>query len=244
MVKAVQLLLLAVTLSSLQAAAQTVSDEAEAEPGPVYQVEVLVFRHVDQSRNTAEISRLIEDVLDEQLARLTAADPALTASADVAANRPFWELANRDQRVMRNDAERLQRLPAYDLIGHFAWIQAADDITVAREVATIDLDPAADVSGTFKLYRKRYLHLAVDLMLGANAKGRQRGDSGNGGFNQLLPVKQANPAIVDSRRMRLERVVYFDQPEFGVLAIVKQLGFNESEWSPTAGQRSAELSGG
>jgi len=227
---------LAAMLVSLQASGQTADDEAEAEPGPVYQVEVLVFRNVDQSRTTAEISRLvepeIEDVLDQQLARLTVTEPGPELSPDNPTDGVFWELADRDQLVMGTDADRLERLPAYELIGHFAWLQAADDVAVARDITTTDLDQSADLSGKFKLYRKRYLHLAVDLTLGA-ARDALR-DGSRGGFGQLLPVQQANPAIVDSRRMRLGRTVYFDQPEFGVLARVEKMKFDESDWPRTA----------
>jgi len=236
---------LAALLIGTQAFGQTADDEPEAEPGPVYQVEVLVFRNIDQSRTTAEISRLvepeIEDVLDQQLARLTVADPPPSAAADTLPEQAFWELAKRDQLVMRADAERLQSLPAYELVGHFAWLQAADDVTVAREIITSDLDENADVSGSFKLFRKRYLHLAVDLTLGATNEALR--DGSRGGFGQLLPVQQASPAIVDSRRMRLGRTVYFDQPEFGVLARIEKMKFDESEWPRSAGLRSA-LPGG
>ncbi len=240
------LLWLAAFLISVPAAGQVADDDSEAEAGPVYQVEVLVFRNMDQSRTTAEISRLVEpeleDVLDQQLARLTVVDPALAPSGDETEELAFWEPAARDKLIMQADAERLRELPAYQLIGHFAWVQAADDVAVAREIATTDLDQMADLSGSFKLYRKRYLHLAVDLTLGSANDGAQ--DRSRGSFAQFLPVQQANPAIVDSRRMRLGRTVYFDQPEFGVLATIRQLDFDESEWARSATLRSAELPGG
>ncbi len=214
-------LLLNALLLTLPALAQQ-DPETEDEPQTLYQVEVLVFRHLDQSRNTAEISRLVEpeldDLLDQQLARLAApAEPDIVFS-DAASAESFWQPAATDRLIMRKDAERLGRLDAYQLVSHLAWVQAAEDVAVAEGIAANELDPNSELSGTVKLYRKRYLHLAVDLTLGDGAVGGR-----GGSMNQLLPVNRSLPAIIDSRRMRLGRTVYFDQPEFGVLATVSRL---------------------
>lgn len=195
----------------------------EEEPVDLYQVEVLVFRHVDQSRTTAEIPRLVEpeidDLLDQQLARLSADDAiAPHSSANDEPDEPFWQPAPAESLLMQKDAARLKKLDAYDLITHLAWIQPAEDVAVAKTIATAELDADPQLSGTVKLYRKRYLHLAVDLTLGKPAGG-----SDASGFSQFLPVARVQPAIMDSRRMRLGRTVYFDQPEFGVLATVSRL---------------------
>ncbi len=212
-------------LSALLLAAPALAQqdpEGEDEPQTRYQVEVLVFRHLDQSRNTAEISRLVEpelnDLLDQQLARLAAPAEPVIEFNDAATGETFWQPVATDKLVMRKDAERLERLDAYQLVSHLAWIQAAEDVAVAEGIAADELDPGSELSGTVKLYRKRYLHLAVDLTLGDSAIGRR-----GGAMSQLLPVNRVLPAIVDSRRMRLGRTVYFDQPEFGVLASVSRL---------------------
>ncbi len=214
--------LMASVLTLSQGLAQDDAASEDEEAPELFQVEVVVFRHADQTRNTPEISRLVEpeidELLDQQLARLNAPEPSELLLAEADPTESFWRPANADELIMTNDAERLQKLDAYELISHLAWIQPAADVAVAEAIATTELDPKPELSGTVKLYRKRYLHLAVDLTLGAAGSSAT-----GGGFSQFLPVDQVRPAIVDSRRMRLGRAVYFDQPEFGVLATVSRL---------------------
>jgi hypothetical protein len=199
------------------------AQEDPPESPPLYQVEVLVFTHLDQSSTSAEIPRLaepqIEDVLDQQLPQMDSDRAEPVSEPDDPATELFWSQAPEDELNMDADAARLQRLQAYDLLAHLAWVQAAEDVAVAEEVDAVELSAGAGISGTLKLYRKNYLHLALKLAL-----GKDNGDKRQTGlFEQLLPVKKASPSIIDSRRMRLGRTVYFDQPEFGVLATVYRL---------------------
>ena len=197
-------------------------DEAAPEPEPLYQVEVLVFRYVDQTRNTPEIPRLVEpeinDVLDQQLARLSVDPPPLSSVDELLQGLPetvpppFWSPADPAAGSLIRDAATLRRLGAYEVLGHLAWVQPAEDVSVAEAIEVTELG-SMGFDGSVKLYRKRYLHLAVDLEL-------EPGDSMS--FD-LLPGNEARPAIVDSRRMRLGRTIYFDQPQFGVLATVNRL---------------------
>lgn len=212
-----------VLLTGLLTAAPMAAQDVTGDTTDLYQVEVLLFRHLDQSRNTAEIPRLaepeIEDVLDQQLARLAGSQqPANPKTFSDKTNKAprFWQAVAPENLRLQTDASRLRNLQAYELITHLAWIQPAADVAVAEAVAVTDLDTSAPLSGTLKLYSKRYVHLAVDIQLDG-------ADSNAGGFSQLLPVNQAGPAIVDSRRMRLGRTVYFDHPRFGILATVNKL---------------------
>jgi len=224
---------------SLATIAQEDAQENAPEPPPLYQVEVLVFKHLDQSRTSEEIPRLaepqIEDVLDEQLAQMgeltgneleipsdisdEISDEISGEGSDEAEPALFWSAAPEGELNMDGDAARLQKLQAYDVLAHLAWVQPAHDVTIAEEIEVAELGAWAGINGTLKLYRKKYLHLAVNLDLGDANREQSAGER----TAQLLPVNQTHPSIADSRRMRLGRTVYFDQPKFGVLATVYKI---------------------
>ncbi|MBT8421674.1 MAG: hypothetical protein HKN56_07220 [Gammaproteobacteria bacterium] len=171
----------------------------------LFQVEVIVFRHADQSGTTREIQRSVEpqiaDVLDQQLPRLGSGDrkPADSTSASVR-----WRPAS-GQLYLARDADRINRLQAYELISHLSWVQPAPDIAVAAPVSAAKLGAPAPIDGEFKLYSKRFVHLAVEIQLNDN-------------------LGRSGPAIIDSRRMRYGRTAYFDQPQFGVIAVINRVG--------------------
>lgn len=201
--------------------AQGTNDDGAADE-PLYQVEVIIFRHADQSRTTTEIARMAEpeiaDVLDQQLPRLAADEPAgrSTISDETGAetDERLWQPV-RTNLQMAADARRIERLDAYELISHLAWRQPAADVSIALPVAATELGAPLPVSGEFKLYRKRYLHLAVDVTLDTN--------TASSGLSSFIQADPTGPAIVDSRRMRFGRTAYFDQPEFGVIAVVNKV---------------------
>jgi hypothetical protein len=192
-----------------------VAQEAEAaDELPRYQVELLVFRNLDQSTTTTEIPRMpeaeIADILDQDL---LSAEPAAIATsptdaeaAEAISEDQYWIEAAPEQYRLADVASRLERLQAYDLLLHLGWQQAAPDVSEAPELdfALLGVDPAL-VSGTAKLFSRRYLHLALDVEL----------DDGAG--------LQTYPAINDSRRIRLEELHYFDQPQLGIIAMVSRV---------------------
>jgi len=216
-----QQLLACLATAGLSLAALAQEDPPESPP--LYQVEVLLFTHLDQSSTTAEIPRLaepqIEDVLDQKLPQMDSDRAAPVSGPEDPATALFWSQASEENLNMDADAARLQRLQAYDLLAHLAWVQAAEDVAVAEGIDAVELGAGTAISGTLKLYRKKYLHLALKLALGKDNGGKRQ----TGLFEQLLPVNKVSPSINDSRRMRLGRTVYFDQPEFGVLATVYRL---------------------
>jgi hypothetical protein len=147
-----------------------------------YQVELVVFRHLDGSRTTPEI------------ANPTTATPPATATATQAARYPAPGGARRLDRI----AEQIRNLQAYGLIRQLAWEQTAAPLQQAEaaDLGAMGLD-RSQVIGTALLYGGRYLHL--ELRLTSLASGA---------------------TIESSRRIRLNEVHYFDNPEFGVLALV------------------------
>lgn len=213
--RALQGLMAAVLLAP---SAHAQDEAADGDQQTLYQVEVLIFRHLDQSRTTTEIPQLVEpeiaDLLDQQLPRLGTDPQAMAPIDDMLMDEAeeLWRPVS-GRRFMDADVQRLERLDAYEVISHLAWIQAAPDVAVAEGIDIALLGAPAELRGQLKLYRKRYLHLAVDVALDEAVPQ-----------TLLFPApEQAAPAIVDSRRMRLGRTVYFDQPRFGVLTVVNKV---------------------
>jgi len=193
----------------------TAQDADDAEKPKVYQVELLLFRHADQSRTTSEIPRMpeqeIADILEQDLPRIDATDQQSTSYEAAAAQSPYWRVLATDQLLLNNVSNRLNSLGAYELVSHVGWLQTAPDVADAADLSLIDLGIYQDQAiGSIKLFKRRYLHLAVDVALPGNSRDA---------FN-VFTAAEAAPAINESRRMRLENLVYFDQPQFGIIAMV------------------------
>ncbi len=157
-----------------------------------YEIEVVVFRHLDQSRNTPEQAAgqfvIRSSPLDlDLMARPAPAGPyADTPTQDEAPAPPradppvdfhlldpdarFPDYVPMDGHQLKSVYARLERLDAYEPILYRAWLQAARP---AEQAVPFPLaaDPFDDLSlrGTITFYKERYLHMEVDLDLSAAA---------------------------------------------------------------------------
>jgi hypothetical protein len=216
----------AITL--LAAAPPAISqDDSTVEKPQVYQVEILIFRHTDQSRTTSEIPRMPEqeivDILEQDLPKLELDDSSLLADEALGDTNPAgWQLVEGESLLLNRISRRLNDLAAYDLLDHRGWIQLAPDVAESAEISLADLGLAEDIAtGQINLFQRRYLHLAVDVALSdANSNADNSNSNLFADTFQVFAAPKAVPAITDSRRIRLEELVYFDQPKFGVLAMV------------------------
>jgi len=164
-------------------------------PAPVnrYAVELIVFRHLDQDRNTAEIpaasslfraSPLNLTLEDLPLAPPTAPVPIEPAVPTPPARRaPLgFHLLSLDPVYpdfvpLRADAlnltpvyARLQRIDAYEPLAHIGWVQPARTTGEARPYR-FDAGAGAHpgLGGSVTLYKERFVHLEVDLTLAVAA---------------------------------------------------------------------------
>ena len=162
---------------------------AMADDSGAYEVEIVVFRNLDQRGNTPEVPAPAN--LDAIVAPGTAT-PADVIDLEPAALR------------LTALAARLRRGPGYQLVYRGGWRQAA--APRARSLPT-PLPAAAiesGLGGTLTLYRERYLHVLLQLSLpaGPEAAGRSwhirqgrrlRGDAlqyfDNPGFGVILAVR-------------------------------------------------------
>jgi hypothetical protein len=125
---------------------------AQDEAPSQYLVELVVFRHLDQSKTTAELRRPDKQVLAEPL-------PMVVFDSAVA-----------DIRQLNGTASSLRNLSAYELLAQLAWVQAAeaDADTPPVDLNEMGLNGAA-ATGTARLYERQYLNLDVDITLPATS---------------------------------------------------------------------------
>ncbi len=247
-------LLLAAGTSTFTSAQNIDADIDSEEPPPpqYYQVELIVFRHLDQSGTTSEIPRMPEpemtDFLEQDLARLAGEQPPNQtqaesdgASASVegeTSDEPTdefieealhaWLPVDSNNLLLANAATTIDELAAYELLVYLNWAQTAEDVTVAEALDLHDLGAdAAVLTGKVELHQRRYLHLMLEVALTSPDSATDTGLFGD--TFQMFASHAALPAIKDSRRIRLNRLHYFDQPQLGVIATVSRLVIPEDE---------------
>ncbi len=213
----------------------------EQEPLQYYQIELVVFRHIDQSHTTAEIPRMpkpeMSDFLEQDLARLVGPTPLNQTTPATTTNiikrtdtaetsientgeesAMVWIPVNPEGLLLTKMVSEIERIPAYELLSYLSWAQLVQDATVAQaiDLEEIGADKAL-VTGNIELHERRYLHLSLEVLLSD--------PDGVPDYTLLGPFSEpmSLPAIKDSRRIRLEKVQYFDQPQFGVIAVVSRL---------------------
>ena len=190
----------AIALAVLCAA--LLSSTIDAQDGPLYDVELVIFRALSPSGSAEQWST------EEALAAngVTAApesdgEETATPSADRAVRPGTVTVLAADQFKLTAVEESLKRSRDYQLLAHVGWTQAGYALNSASFVSLADNLSGTGVSGRAALSRGRYLHLSLDLVYQPQA-GQQR-----------YVLKQ-------SRRMRSTERHYFDHPYFGVIAVV------------------------
>ena len=194
------------TVTALLAFSACVSAQEEPARPDLYRIEIIVFRHVDQSRNTPEQPP-------------PEAGPVADLPSPRGQDRPQLEFLLLDPRPVRSPVDlpreqlqldsvvaRLARIDAYQPLLHFGWQQPASG---RAEAGNYWLNAAQEeqlgISGKLRIYKERYLHLAMSLAF----------DPRDG---------SSRPAVIEeSRRLRDDRLQYFDHPQFGVIASVTRV---------------------
>ncbi len=220
-------------------------------PAPVerYAVELIVFRHLDQNRNTAEIpaasslfraSPLNLTLEDLPLAPRAAPVPIEPAAPIPPARRaplgfhllsldpvyPDFVPLRADAQTLTPVYARLQRIDAYEPLAHVGWVQPAHGTAEARPYRfDAGAGPHPGLGGSVTLYKERFVHLEIDLTLAVTAP---RAVATQPFSAQPLPGPTAADVpdaykLTESRRIRGTTAHYFDHPRFGVIAIVREI---------------------
>jgi len=171
----------------------------------VYQVEIILFRYTNPSQTSTETLRAPASTtaLLQETELTSSSQPPLNDSLQQSLNSQLqWLPADPASERLGNVSRRLAASGAYKVLAHRTWLQLTPDQGGAESLSLADLDIAPDAAvGRIKLYQKQFLYLAAEISMGG-----------------MDPV--AAPAIAGSRKMPLGKVVYFDHPQFGLIATV------------------------
>lgn len=165
---------------------------------PVYDVEIVIFRHKPVTDAGERWNRPVQDEL---------------RAGGVFPQGEFSEL---DRSLHRLEGVRggLRNSRNYEVLAHRAWRQVGYDTAHAVPYPVQAYTGNGDyrVEGSVKLVRERYLHLDVDLLL----------LTAGGAPGQYTEAPGSRPAfeLREKRRMRSRELHYFDHPRFGVIALV------------------------
>lgn len=196
------------TIALAFVATATAQESAPASmPDAGYQVEIVVFRHLDQRGNTPE---------QPAPARMaaTSIEPGLTLPGNPG---DAWPPLGAGQLQLTGIATRLRQLGAYQLLYHGGWVQPllSQRLAVATPLPTAARD--AGLSGSVTLFRERFTHAVVDIAL------REAAGAADSGTYRQYSLRQG-------RRLRGSAPQYFDDPRFGVILLVRPpAGASESE---------------
>jgi hypothetical protein len=161
-----------------------------------------------------------------------------------------------DEFTLGDIASRLERLDVYEPIMHFAWTQETHPEEETRAIDLESFGPAPDgLSGSFRLYLSRYLHLVVDLTLDETPVLQDPvaiddsvfsfSDARTGYAVEEPETGMVRFRIEENRIFKNGDLRYFDHPKFGVLAKIIRVEEEEPEVEPEMlGDAPVDLSGG
>lgn len=235
--------------------------ELEVEPEVVYRfsVEVIVFEYTSNVAQEDEIFQLKQTpVLPDEIpvfadptsptdisavdAPLIIADDTVEISnADIEIEEiPTladieFKLLQADEMTMGEIHERLMELDSYQPVLWTGWTQITKEQGDLRPIQLRRLGPSPIyLNGSFTLYLKNYLHLAVDLTRELQTPVVEdihfRQELAYGGFRgsntrnfELADTRTVLFHIKEDRIFRNGQLRYYDHPKFGVLARVNRV---------------------
>ena len=249
-------------LGALSVPSTALAQEADASDRPavpIYHVEILIFRHLDQSRTTEEVSAPLDpalppdfeiDQLGEIPATTTPGDTTGGSAANVALLPTGFATSSVEflllepvpaapefiqlrpvQFKLTETWDTLTEVEAYEPVLHIAWLQPAhaEIEAVPYDLVLTAADPDV-LTGTLTLYKQRFLHLDVDLTMQEADDPTDNSASGFWSrFSFVLDDETVVHRINQSRRIRGDNLQYFDHPQFGVIAAITELVVEENE---------------
>jgi hypothetical protein len=193
-----------------------------------YEIEIIVFRHRDQSRNTSEqlapgefgypslgiyppsnsaptaphIGPYSDTAAQELGGDPRRIEPTISFLLDLQPRFPDSVPLAEDRLQLGRVFERLRTLDAYAPLVHKAWLQAAQPAD-ATQPLQIDSDASGEyaVTGTIRFYKERYTHLEIDLDLRQtepDADGAQSGPGNWPVFGDVFAAPEPEPVPLRS----------------------------------------------
>jgi len=189
----------ALTLATLLAGALPAASE-DSGSGPVYNVEIIVFR-------TTAAQGSAENWSEEASARSIAGDESASGSLQVGR---FVALLPASAYQLSELESRLRASGAYLPVAHAAWSQTASawGTRAGFPLARLGIE-VPGLSGNVYLEHGQFLHLGLSLAWAMNDPPDGLGAAAGTAF-----------ALNETRRVRFYERNYYDHPAFGVIALV------------------------
>ncbi|GMQ83920.1 MAG: CsiV family protein [Gammaproteobacteria bacterium] len=169
-----------------------------------FEIELLVFQNLVANDGgeiwPVDYSTWFEDTDEER------------ANTDPATAEINWLPKNAWRLIAERNA--LSRSSQYRPIAYFAWRQAVLDRSQAVSMQLPGKDNHTGntyVDGSVRVAVERYLHLYMDLQLHTPVNSEQL---------ELLDYDIPEFRLTEHRRMRSKEIHYFDNPRFGVIALI------------------------
>lgn len=151
-----------------------ISGYAQQSSDTLYQIDMVFFLHTSKSYRTEETwPKNIDLNWPEQYGLIVeqpeSLDPQLKAQAMA-----IKKMANTNG-LIADDAEKLDKLPRYKVVKHLSFVTSLGKETnatnwVIDETITDKHGQQNRIAGTFKLYKKRFLHLKTKLWIAIAGK--------------------------------------------------------------------------
>jgi len=175
-----------------------------------YDIELLIFQNLVQNDAGEVWPRDYSTWFDE-----AAEAPATATPTTAPPTAPDVTWLPESSYHLKAERDAMRRSQGYRPLAYLAWRQTLVERSEAlplRLPATANRN-AAYVDGTVRVAVERYLHLYLDLQLHlpASAVSAQEGSS---------DVEVPEIRLTEQRRMRSNEIHYFDNPRFGVIALI------------------------
>lgn len=175
----------------------------------IYSIELIVFEQKNAVGLTAE-HWSNDDVV------LPMFDEAMEAN-----------IAAGNERKLSDIARKLNTSPAYRVLFHTTWKQAAVDSSAAkgvrlsneRKLTGDNANPVYEVEGIANLSAGRFLHLNLNLVFSKLMQESLNPSPSMNGATQP-PESLRRFQLKESRRVKSKELHFFDHPLFGVIAYV------------------------
>ena len=170
-----------------------------------YDIELLIFQNLVQN-DAGEIWPLDYSTWYEEAAEPLPARSATPLGVTWLPESSFHLIAERNA---------LAGSSGYRPLAYLAWRQPVLDRSQAQplQIPASGNRGGAYVDGSVKVAVERYLHLYLDLQLHLPDSAVRGGDSATG-------VELPEIRLAEQRRMRSNEIHYFDNPRFGVIALI------------------------
>jgi len=190
--------------------------DSPAEPR-VFEIELLVFQNLIASDGGEVWPIDYSEWFEESEAEQTMSEPAPV------------EIDWLPEQSYRLTAERnaMSRSSQYRPLAYIAWRQSVLDRTRALpiEIPANNSSTDAYIDGSVRVAVERYLHLYLDLQLHTPVSDEQF---------ELLEFDIPEFRLTEHRRMRSKEIHYFDNPRFGVIALITSYEPPPQETDPVA----------